>query len=380
MARALGKNARGFVLAPAGADVGGLPAGMEVVPGDHPVPSVRGLASSRRIMTAVARLGEHERLLYMISGGTSALFEVPCTGLVDADTIATYELLLGCGAPIEEINVVRRRLSLVKGGGLARAAYPARVLTLAVSDVDCDDQATIGSGPTVDVCDPSDAATAVLERHGLIGSVPAAVREAVLARHDRPAGAGRDGGGPAIVDGYEVLASSGHAGSAAGAWLRSAGYALQAPPVARLRGDVEGAAVALAAGIRALTAIGGTSADPAFVVTGETTVRLPAGAGRGGRNLHLAALLARELAGCAGFACMVGGTDGADGSSGLAGAVVDGAVAARARDAGHDLEVALAGHATAEVLEAAGAAVATNPTGTNVGDLVVATASRRRQQ
>ncbi|RMF22857.1 MAG: DUF4147 domain-containing protein, partial [Deltaproteobacteria bacterium] len=172
MVAAVPEPTRGFALIPTGTRARDVPAAIEILSGGHPVPSADGFAASRRILSAARSLSEGDSLLYLVSGGTSALFEVPRAGLADADVARVYELLLGSGAPIEQMNAVRSALSEVKRGGLARAAYPARVRTLAVSDVIGDDPAVIGSGPTVNrPVDPAEAVT-VLERCGLWSRVP----------------------------------------------------------------------------------------------------------------------------------------------------------------------------------------------------------------
>jgi hydroxypyruvate reductase len=360
MARSMG-DVDGFVLLPHGEPAPDLARGLRVLRGDHPIPSEQGVDASRELLRAAAALGAGQRLLYLVSGGTSALFEVPRDGISVESLIEVYRLLLGSGATIGETNLVRRALSQVKGGGLAGVAAAAKILTLAVSDVAGDDPATIGSGPTVFVDeDPADARR-VLERYHLWQRVPVDVRR-LLARPALRAARPR-----AQASEYEVVCSIASSIEAARRDLSAKGYGLL--DEGRLEGDAAAAGTAVADAIsRSLAAY----RPAALVMGGETTVRLPESAGRGGRNQHVAAVIANRLAGREGFACAVAGTDGIDGNSDCAGALIDGGTAARARAAGHDLAGALARFDTGTALETAGDALRTGPTGTNVGDLLVA--------
>lgn len=378
MVRGVGPAARGVILVPETTTCSGLPPGMRVELGGHPLPTIEGIAASRGILAVAERLTDRDRLLYLVSGGSSALFEVPVASIDDEDLIDTYALLLAAGMPIGEMNCVRRALSVVKGGGLARAAAAAEVITLAVSDVPGDVPADIGSGPTVAADDPPDRALALCESYALVGALPATVVGVLRAQAERtPAGralvppvSARAGGADRVAPtSFHVVVSASEAEDAAEDRLEELGYAIIAAPMPRLAGDATAAAWAL---LPALEAARGGSRR-AFVVSGETTVRLPAVHGRGGRNQHIACILAGGLAGHDSFACMVGGTDGRDGDSDAAGGLIDGATAERAAAAGHDLRAAIDRFDTATALAAAGDAVVTGPTGTNVGDLVVAT-------
>jgi len=365
MLRGVGPGARGFAIVPEDADATGVPTGVEVLRGGHPLPTVEGLAASRHALAAVSRLDERARLLYLVSGGSSALFEVPLDGIDDDDIIDAYSLLLASGMPIDEMNAIRRALSRTKGGGLARAAYPASVLTLAVSDVPGDAALDIGSGPTVASTDPPGRALALVERYDLVGALPAGV---VAALRDDARVARSDA--PLAIESFDVVVRATQAEEAAEDHLVEAGYDIASPPAPGLAGEAAAAAWGL---IQSFESLATSGRSVAFVLGGETTVKLPAHAGSGGRNQHFAAVLAGALAGLRGFACMVGGTDGRDGSSEAAGAIVDGETAARVAAAGQDLRDAIARFDSGTALAAAGDAVVTGPTGTNVADLLVAT-------
>jgi glycerate 2-kinase len=375
MAAGVGVGGCGFALAPhPGAAASSTPApvlapGIELLHGGHPVPDAVGVESSRKILDAVSALGVGDRLLYLVSGGSSALFEVPDPRIEQADLLTAHDELVRSGANIAEINSVRRALSRTKGGRLAAAARPASVLTLAISDVAGDDPAIIGSGPTVAPTgadrDGSTAALEIIRRYRLESVLAPAVLE-TLARPE-PCG-------PANVEGFVVLASVATACAQARCVLEERGYRCVSPPDGRLAGDASDAARTLAELARTLAA---RPERLALVLGGETTLRVPAGAGSGGRNQHIAALLALELRDLDGVAAVVAGTDGRDGNSCAAGGVVDAGTAARAERAGAPLGAAVEAFDTATALAAAGDSLVTGPTGTNVEDLVVITSDGR---
>lgn len=362
MVRGVGPGARGMAILPRGADEEGLPPGIVRRFADHPVPSFEGISVSRDALARVEALGERNRLLYLVSGGSSAMFEVPRDSISEDDLIETYSRLLTSGLAIDRINTVRRALSGVKGGRLSSAAYPAEVTTLAVSDVEGDVAQAIGSGPTVEAEDAPGAALQIVVECGLEDALP----RSVIGELRRPSL------GPPCqsrIDDYEIVASVGHAEDGAVERLEASGYRCIGAPVSRLSGDATQAAWRFVEA--ASTALGG-GGKVAIVVGGETTVKVPPDAGLGGRNQHFAAVLAAALYGKRGFACMAGGTDGIDGNGDAAGALIDGESAARAAQAGYDLRDALASFDSGGAFAASGDAVVTGPTGTNVGDLFVA--------
>src|SRR5579885_2389146 len=305
-------------------------------------------------------------VLAVLSGGASALLEVPVPGVALEELRALTAALLAAGADIAALNTVRRHCSLVKGGGLARAARRAAGLwALVLSDVVGDDPAVIASGPTV--ADPTTfaEALAVLERLPA-RSVPAAIRA-----HLERGAAGRAAetvkpGDPVLARTATVIVGGNrHAVEAAAAEARARGYATRV--LARpFTGDAAEAGRHLAATILALPPSGGA----ALVGGGETTVRVVAG-GRGGRCQHLALAAAVVLAG-SDAVLLAAGTDGVDGPTDAAGACVDGGTVARACARGYDAAAALAATDSFPLLEATGDLVRSGPTGTNVADVVVA--------
>ncbi len=367
MAEALGESASGFVLAPHGAQRGRLPPAIELLQASHPVPDTTGLAASRKILRAVSALGEGECLLCLISGGASSLFEVPDPRVSDRELIALYDALVRSGGDIHQINAVRSALSSVKGGRLAAAAAPAKVITLAISDVAGGDPAPLGSGPSAPIRSAqAESALDVARRLQLTDSISPTVRDALAEPSER---------GAVDIERFEVLASSRTAAAAARGELARLGYAhVDSGPVrGRLTGESDVAAEEICASVREY--LGKTEAAGSAGITfhGETTVKVPENAGKGGRNLHMAARMALALGGVEGFSAVVAGTDGRDGNSDAAGAVIDGGTARRAADAGYPLELALERYDTMTALEAAGDVLRTGPTGTNVEDLVVIT-------
>jgi glycerate-2-kinase len=326
----------------------------------HPEPDGRSLAAAHALLAAAARA--RGAVVALISGGGSALAELPAPGLALDDLVETIGQLTAAGAPITELNCVRRQLSAIKGGRLALAS-PAPVLTLAVSDVVGDRPCDIASGPTVP--DPTSAADAriVIERR-LRGRVGAAV----AARLARPAGddvglvAPRPGDEAVLLAGRRALVDAALAVGAA------AGHEPVGWP-APLDGAVDEVADLLAGWL----AHGG---DRAVVAGGEPTVVLPAAPGRGGRAQQLALEVARRIAGQAGVGFLAAGSDGVDGAGPAAGAVVDGASWAAIRAAGLDPDACLARCDAAAALEAIGATIMTGPTGVNHADLMLALRAR----
>lgn len=332
---------------------------IEVLQASHPVPDDASEAAGRRILQAVRGLTEDDLVLALMSGGGSALMTVPAEGLTLEDKKAVNRLLLASGAGINEMNMVRRRLSAVKGGRLAAAARPARLVTLAISDVPGDDPRAIASGPTVpDVGD--DAALAALVTR-LEDRLPERVVR--LLKADRPAA-------PGGTPDFRLIATPAMALEAAADKARALGY----KPL--ILGDaLEGEASELGrvmAGI-ALSARrhGHPVKAPAVLLSGgETTVTIgSARPGRGGRNTECLLALALALKGEAGIYAVSGDTDGIDGTEDAAGAIIVPDTLARAAAAGFEPASVLAGHDSYSLFAGIGDLVVTGPTLTNVNDL-----------
>ena len=354
-----------LVLAPHGVPVSDRVAQTgEVLRGAHPTPDEQGEASCRRLLERAADLGENDLLVVLLSGGASALLAAPRPGLSLEDIRTTTTLLLKAGATIHRLNAVRRQLLAAGGGGLGRAAAPARVVTLVLSDVLGDPLPDIASGPTVP--SPTTAADAcrVLAGLGLLDTVPAAVVDFLRHTADLPAAAGW-----VERSRVHVLANNRTAVDAAAADLAGRGYQTTVEAA-----SLEGEARAQGERLARLAEAAGSPRPAALVAGGETTVTVR-GSGRGGRNHELALAAALELSGRPPVVILAAGTDGIDGSTDAAGALVDANTPMRARLAGVDLAASLANNDSGPALAAAGDAIRTGPTGTNVCDLVLVLSS-----
>ena len=333
-----------------------------IVEAAHPVPDAAGLAAARRMLDVVRGLTADDLVLCLISGGGSALLPLPLDGLTLEHKQAVNRELLKSGASINEMNCVRRHLSAIKGGRLAAACHPARVLTLAISDVPGDDPINIASGPTV--ADPTTCidALAIVRRYGI--DLPPAVREVL----ESGRGESVKPGDPRLARAeIRLIATPQMALEAAAAVAREAGVT----PL--LLGDaIEGEAREVGkvmAGIARSAAQHGDPAAPPCVLLsgGETTVTVRGG-GRGGRNVEFLLALAVALDGLPNVWAIAGDTDGVDGAEEVAGAIVAPDTLARARAQGLRAADRLADNDGHGFFEALGDQVITGPTLTNVND------------
>lgn len=338
---------------------------IDVLAGDHPVPSERGVESTRRILELAGNVGEDALVLVVVSGGGSALMPAPAEDVSLAALQSVTEALLESGATIDEINAVRKHCSALKGGGLARTAAPATVIGLVISDVIGNDLGTIASGPTAPDETTFGNARAVLNRYGI--DPPEEIRDR-LNRGER--GDIDETPGPddpvfdrvenhVLADGFTPLAA-----------VRDVACERDYEPLilsSSVRGEACEAAKTHAAIGEEIRATGNPIEPPAVVCSGgETTVTLR-GDGTGGPNQEFALSAAIELRETEGVALGSVDTDGIDGATDAAGAIVDGDTvedAEAARDA-------LAANDAFPYLEERGAIVDTGPTGTNVNDLRV---------
>ncbi len=340
---------------------------IEVIEAAHPVADDAGLRGARRMLELVQGLSPDDLVLCLISGGGSALLPQPLEGLSLADEQELSRVLLKSGAPIAEMNCVRRHLSAIKGGRLAAACHPARVLTLLISDVPGDHPLDIASGPTVG--DPTTCADAlqIVRRYDI--SLPPAALELLES--------GRAGRGPAesvkpddprlAGASARVIATPQMALEAAADVARGAGIA----PF--ILGDaIEGEAREVGkvmAGITLQVARHGQPFRPPCVMLsgGETSVTVRGG-GRGGRNVEFLLALALALDGCPGVDALAGDTDGVDGQEEIAGAIIGPDTLARARSRGLKPQDVLADNDAHSLFTALGDSVVTGPTLTNVND------------
>ena len=334
-----------------------------VIEAGHPVPDEASERGAARILASVRGLGAEDLVLALISGGGSALATLPAPGLTLADKQAVNRALLASGATIQEMNTVRKHLSAFKGGRLAAAAAPARVVTLAISDVPGDDPAVIASGPTVP--DPSSfaEARAILARYG-IAPPPAVAARLAAAEDETP----KPGSLPHAE--FRLIATPAMALAAASAKARAAGLS---PLILgdALEGEAREMGTVMAGIAASVAAHGQPLAPPAVLLSGgEASVTIGAGpAGSGGRNTEFLLGLAVALQGRAGVWAIAGDSDGIDGTEDAAGALIGPATLARARAAGLDARAMLARHDSYTLFAALGDLVKTGPTLTNVNDI-----------
>jgi hydroxypyruvate reductase len=333
-----------------------------VVEAGHPVPDGASLAAAARTLDLAGNAGADDLVLALVSGGASANWVAPVPGLTFAEKQAVTRALLRSGATIGEMNTVRKHLSRIKGGRLARVAYPTPVVTLAISDVPGDDPAIIGSGPTVP--DPSTLAEAraIVTRYQL--DLPAAV---IRALNDPDNETPKPG--DAVFDNtrFVLIAKPADAFRAAEAIVRTAGY-----DCVFLGDHLEGEAREVAAAQAKLAHDLQAQGKRAVILSGgELTVTIR-GSGRGGPNQEYALALAAAFEGTKGIAAVSGDTDGTDGGSGNAddpaGAFADGTSAGRARSLGLDPAAFLADNDSTGFFSRLGDLLQTGPTFTNVND------------
>ncbi len=326
-------------------------AGAEVMAAGHPVPDANGERAARAAEAVLAEAGAQDHVLVLVSGGGSALLPAPVEGLSLEDKAEVNRILLSAGMDIVAMNAVRQHLSRLKGGGLVRSAHPAPVTALILSDVIGDDLRAIASGPTVAPIAPRAQVVEMLRACGVWNRLPQPARTALTRPEENL---------PAL-SAENRLVGSNRQSLQAMAQARPEASVVEPP----LTGDVADAATRIVRTVEA-----GTPRLALF--GGETTVTLR-GTGRGGRNQELALRVAMALAGRPGWRLLSGGTDGRDGPTEAAGAIVDGETVARIHAAGGDAQVLLDNNDSHKALGLAGDLLITGATGTNVADLQILT-------
>lgn len=334
---------------------------IEVVEAAHPVPDAAGLAVARRVLELVSDLSEQDRVIFLLSGGGSALLALPAAGITLADKQAINKALLKSGATIGEMNCVRKHLSAIKGGRLAKACWPATVYTYAISDVPGDLATVIASGPTV--VDPSTSAEAlaILKRYAI--EVPAAVRSWLQSPESETV----KPGDPSLARShFQLIARPQQSLEAAAVKARQAGFS----PL--ILGDLEGEAREVAkvhAGIaRQVVLHGQPLAAPCVILSGGETTVTVRGNGRGGRNAEFLLSLTESLKGLPGVYALAGDTDGIDGSEDNAGALMTPDSYARAAALGLNAAAELDDNNGYGYFAALDGLIVTEPTRTNVND------------
>lgn len=335
----------------------------------HPVPDERGVAGSREIAKIAEQAGPRDLVLCLISGGGSALLPLPADPITLAQKQETTKLLLACGATINEINALRKHISLIKGGQMARWAAPASVLALLLSDVIGDPLDVIGSGPTAP--DPSSfqSAWAVIEKYQLEDKIPAPVRDRLQDGVSGTIAETPKAGDPCFEKTQNlVIGSNRLAVEAAARKAKELGY----KPVVlstRIDGETKEIARMHAAIALEVRESGNPAKAPVCLISGgETTVTLQ-GKGLGGRNQEFALAAAFVLDGQPDIVAFSAGTDGTDGPTDAAGALADGKTLQRAAAQGLNAQQFLANNDSYHFFESLGDLVKTGPTGTNVMDV-----------
>jgi glycerate 2-kinase len=344
---------------------------IEVIEAGHPVPDEASALAAERMLALTHGLTADDLVLCLISGGGSALLSMPAPGLSVDEKRDITRRLLKSGAPIGEMNCVRRHLSAIKGGRLALACHPARVVTLVVSDVPGDDPAVVASGPTVPDGSSAADALAILEKYAI---APSAAVRAVLQDPALAAPAPDDPrlrGNQAIV-----IATAQHALDAAAAAARAAGFA----PIilsSSMEGEAREVAIVHAGIARQAIEHGQPLAPPCVILSGGETSVTVRGHGRGGRNAEFLLALGVALNGMQRVFAIACDTDGIDGTEDNAGALLEPGSLARAAQAGLDPRALLADNDGYRFFSALGDLVVTGPTRTNVNDFraILVTAS-----
>lgn len=336
---------------------------IKVLEASHPVPDEAGLHASAQLMAAVEGLTKDDLVVALICGGGSALLPMPPDGLTLADEQAMNEALLASGAPISVMNAIRKQVSGIKGGRLAAAAYPARIVSLVVSDVPGDNPAEVASGPTVPSATTLSDAVALVEHYGI--SLP----ERIKAHLSAGTGAAPLPDDP-VFDRCEthVIASAGLSLDAAASLAQDQGI-----PAVILSDAIEGEARDIglmhAAMAREVIARDRPFSAPVLILSGgETTVTLRGQGGRGGRNTEFLLSFAQAIDGVTGITALAADTDGIDGSEDNAGAFADATTARRMRAAGVDPAQALQQNDAWGAFDTLSDLFVPGPTGTNVND------------
>lgn len=342
---------------------------IKVIEAGHPLPDQAGCRGSRQIITRLQAGGSEDLILFLTSGGCSALFTAPPPPISLKEKQRTIRLLLKAGAPIQDLNTVRKHLSLVKGGRSARLAYPATVINLVLSDVIGDPLDIIGSGPFFPDRSSFQNARDVLRKYRLTGRVPPIVPDffrkgirGLIEDTPKP-------GSPCFKKvTHRIIANNRIALDGAEKTARNLGFKTFVLS-SQIQGEARELAKFYGALAREMVQTHHLSKDPVCLLAGGEPTVTVTGSGRGGRNTELALAMAIELNGLGKITFLSAGTDGTDGPTDAAGAVVDGRTYARAFQKGISPETHLQDNDSYSFFKKAGGLLRTGPTGTNVMDL-----------
>ena len=344
---------------------------IKVMEAGHPIPDENGLQGARALIDSATAFGKDDFVFCVISGGGSALLPLPVAGISLKEKQETTKVLLSCGAPIHEINRIRKHLSQIKGGGLARAVYPATLVSLIISDVIGNDLEIIASGPTVADTSTFLECKKILERYQLISNIPRAVRSHIL---KGARGKVQETPKPGDVIFKKninlIIGNNIQCLEAAEKKAKTMGYNTLLLS-SFVEGEAREAAKMQAAILKEVITSGRPIPRPACIVSGgETTVTLR-GTGKGGRNQEFVLACGIEIAGWKGAAALSAGTDGTDGPTEAAGAYADWKMEGRAKKIGCDPYHYLDNNDSFHFFEQLNDLIITGPTRTNVMDMIV---------
>ena len=344
---------------------------VEILEASHPIPDISGLEASRKIEKLAAGVRKNDMVIFLLSGGGSALMPAPATGVSLEDKQSVTNSLLQAGAPIEALNCVRKHLSDLKGGNLARKVFPTRMIVLLVSDVIGDPLDVIGSGPATGDSTTFSQAKAYLQRYGVFRDMPEVIKKRIEAgcRGEIP---DTPTPGDKIFSrvSHHVVANNNIALEAACAKAKSMGYSVKVKTNA-LSGEAKDVGKSIAEDAKEIFGSPPKKSSPqCLLYGGETTVRV-LGNGVGGRCQELALSFAIEIGGHENICLLAAGTDGRDGPTDAAGAIVDGKTAKTAQNQGLDPYAHLRDNNSHVFLRRRKACIYTGPSGTNVMDLVM---------
>jgi hydroxypyruvate reductase len=356
-----GSGLSGIVVGPTPPDT--MLPGFEYFLGGHPLPNANSLRAADSILRNLRSLTADSLVIFLLSGGGSALVERPIAGISLDDLITTYRALVHSGAPIAEINAIRKHLSAIKGGRLAQAAGEARQVSVMVSDVPDSTLDSLASGPTMPDSSTVEDCYAIAARHGMLPQFPSSVRDLFTERALEETPKAYDAAFARAR--YWTLLSSSTAQRAAAEAAATAGFAVEVDNSCD-DWDYARAADYLLERLRTLRR---ASARVCLISGGEVAVKVVNG-GTGGRNQQFALYCATKIAG-ENIAVLSAGTDGIDGNSVAAGAAVDGSTVARAQAQGFSVVNEISGFNAFPVFETSGEAIITGPTGNNVRDIRV---------
>ena len=341
----------------------------EIIEAGHPIPDQKGFEGAKKIQSILKESGPEDLVIFLLSGGGSALSPLPAEGITLEEKQQVTQLLLDCGADIKEINTIRKHISQIKGGWLARWAYPSTIIGFILSDVVGDQLDVIGSGPTVPDISTFNEAWDILEKYGLIKKVARSIQKHLLSGKEGKVEETPKPGDPAFEKVLNILIGSNILALRA-AENEASSYGLNTLILSSsIVGDTREAARFHLAIVKEVMSSGNPLPRPACIISGgETTVTVK-GNGLGGRNQEFALAGALEINGLEKVVLLSGGTDGTDGPTNASGAVADYTTVSRARSMGLDPKAYLENNDAYPFFQRLGDLLITGPTHTNVMDV-----------